>query len=146
MHTLLENTKIARGANAAAAGQTDVATGVFDMAGYDGIMFVALVGDAGNGAVLTLTAQENSANQAAGMAALTGTATFTADATSGDNKALVLDLVRPAKRYVRAVLSRGAADTAVDGILAIQYRARSAPTVQDASVVATKIDVTPAES
>lgn len=133
--SLLKNAKITRVAAAAAAAQTDVVGSILDMAGYDGVMFLALTGDVTASSVLTLKAQQNVANSGAGMADLVGTATFTADATNADSAVLALDVNMPRKRYVRAVLTRGAANAAVDGLIAIQYGARSKPTIHDASVI-----------
>lgn len=139
MTSLLKDTKFTRVSAAAAAGQTDVASSILDMAGFDGVLFVALLGDVTDTSVLTLTAQQNTANSTSGMAALTGTATFTAGASDADSKAMILDVIRPVERYVRAVLSRGTANAAVDGILAIQYRAGTKPCTQDASVIASSL-------
>lgn len=134
--SLLKNTKITRVAAAAAAGVTDVNGAVLDMAGFTGVMFIALTGDVTDTCALALKAEQNTLNQAGGMAELVGSAAFTAGATNADSKVLVLDVYAPRERYVRAVLERGTANAVVDGIIAIQYVARSAPTQQDASVIA----------
>ena len=54
--------KITRVANSAAAATTEVLSSVLDMQGYDGVMFIALLGDITATSVLTLTAKGNSAN------------------------------------------------------------------------------------
>lgn len=134
--SLTKNVKITVVAAAAAAAQTAVEGSILDMAGYDGVLFVALTGDVTDTAVLTLKAQQNTANSTSGMADLVGTAAFTAGASDADNKGLALDVHKPRERYVRAVLTRGTANAAVSGIIAIQYDARRKPTAHDASVIA----------
>lgn len=127
---LTQNVKIDRVANAAAAAQTAVTSSVIDMAGYDGVAFFALLGDVAATSVLTLTAKENTANSTTTPTptAITGGAsTFTAAASDADNKVLGVDVVRPTKRYVFAVLTRTTADAVVDGILAVRYRGKSLP-------------------
>ncbi|PZU87340.1 MAG: hypothetical protein DI527_18875 [Chelatococcus sp.] len=144
--SLLKNVKVTRVAASAVAGTTDVAGSILDMAGFDGVLFLALTGDVTDTSVLTLKAQQNVANQTSGMANLAGTASFTAGATSADSKVLLLDVYKPRERYVRPVLTRATANAVVDGIIAIQYDARNRPSVQDASVIASALSNDPNET
>ena len=123
---------------AAAAAQTELVTDVLDMSGYEGVMFIALTGDVTTASVLTLTVKGNSANSVSSPTPVTQKATgaFTADGTSADSKAIVVDVYKPALQYVFASLTRTAADAIVGGIIAIQYNARNKPTTQHASVIA----------
>jgi hypothetical protein len=142
---LSKNIKISRVANSSAAATTDVTGSVSDMNGFDGIMYIALLGDVTVNSVLTLTAKENTANSTSSPTptAITGAATaaYTATATDSDNKALVVDVCRPLKQFQFPVLSRATANAVVDGIIAIQYRAHLKPTVQDATVLASAFAV-----
>lgn len=134
-----EEVKITRVSNAAAAAQTAINSSVLDMAGFDGVMFVALLGDSSSGSVITLTANENTANStSAPMPTTSGiSATYTdPDGASADNNVLVVDVQRPSERYVFANLTRTTANCAVDGIIAIQYQSHSKPTAQSAGVLA----------
>lgn len=137
--SLLKNIKITRVAAAAAAAQTDVEGSILDMAGFAGVMFIAMTGDVTATSALALKAEQNTANSTAGMAELTGSASFTAAASDADSKVLVLDVHAPRERYVRAVLERGTANAVVDGIIAVQYKATHMPTAQDASVIASAL-------
>lgn len=138
---LLNEVKITRVANAAAAAQTEVLSSVLDMQGYDGVMFVAILGDITATSVLTLTAKGNTASSTSSPTPVTqvATAAFTAGASDADNKVLVVDVFDPALRYVFASLTRTTANAVVDGIIAIQYTAELRPTTQDASVLASAI-------
>lgn len=138
---LLNEVKITRVANAAAAAQTEVLSSVLDMQGYDGVMFVAILGDITATSVLTLTAKGNTASSTSSPTPVTqvATAAFTAGASDADNKVLVVDVFDPALRYVFASLTRTTANAVVDGIIAIQYTAALRPTTQDASVLASAI-------
>lgn len=142
MFSLLKDCKITRVENAAAAGQTELKTDVLDMSGYDGVMFVAILGDVTDTSVLTLTAKQNTANSDSSPTptSITGaSATFTAGASDADNKLLVVDVVRPTSRYVFASLTRTTANAVVDGIIAIQYRSRSVPVTQGSTVLASAL-------
>lgn len=138
---LSKGIKITRAANSSAAAQTEVLTSVLDMQGFDGVMFVALLGDVTATSVLTLTAKGNTASSTSSPTPVTqvATAAFTAGASDADNKALVLDVYDPALRYVFASLTRTVANAVVDGIVAIQYMADLRPTTQDATVLASNI-------
>ena len=135
---LIKNVKVTRVAASAVAAQTEVVSDVLDMTGYDGVMFVALTGDVTTACVLTLTAKGNSANSTSSPTPVTQKATdaFTADGTTADSKALVVDVFDPMLQYVFASLTRTTANAVVDGIIAIQYSAELRPTAQAASVIA----------
>ena len=81
-----------------------------------------------------------------GAADLTGTITFTADATSADSKLLVIDLSHPHERYIRAVVTRTVANSAIGAIIALLYDPHNLPTTQDATVIASTLIVSPSES
>lgn len=137
LQSVLKDMKVMRVANDAVAGTTDVTTIAIDMAGFDSVCFIAALGDVTNGSVLLLTAYSNASNAASGGTAITNAnAGLTATSTSADNDLIIVDVLRPANRYVYATLNRGTANAVVDGIIAILYNARSLPVTLDASVVA----------
>lgn len=138
MKNLLKGVKITVVEATAAAGTTDLTSDILDMSGYEGVMWIALTGDVTTGSVLTLTAKGNSANSVSSPTPITQKASdaFTADTTSADSKAIVVDVFRPTLRYQFAVLSRATANAVVGGIIAIQYGSRNKPTAQDATVIA----------
>ena len=110
---------------------------------YEGVVFVAAFGTLSSGAVTGLKAQQGLQANLSDAADLAGTALAIAD--TDDNKLLVLDLFRPAKRYVRAVVTRGTADAVIDGVVAIQYGTRVLPVTQDTTVAGIETHVSPAE-
>jgi hypothetical protein len=123
---------------AAAAAQTELVTDVLDMSGYEGVMFIALTGDVTATSVLTLTVKGNSANSVSSPTPVTQKAStaFTAGASDADSKVIMVDVYKPALRYVFGSLTRTVADAIVGGIIAIQYKSVNKPTTQDASVIA----------
>lgn len=136
--SLLKNVKVAYVAGAAVAAQTEVLSTVLDMTGYDGVMFIALLGDVTATSVLTLTAKGNTASSTSSPTPVTQKATsaFTAGASDADSAALIVDVYDPALRYMFASLTRTVANAVVNGIVAIQYKAEYRPTTQDATVIA----------
>lgn len=133
----LRDLKLTRVANAAAAGITEVDTSILDMAGFEGVMFVCLLNTVTAGSVVTVTAQQNTANQTGGMAPIANASASVTDVGgASSNQAIVLDVFRPLQEFVRAAVTRTTANAALDGVIAIQYAAHRKPTVQDASVIA----------
>lgn len=128
----------------AASAQTLLTTAVVDMRGFDSVVFVAHLGDVADTSVLTLTGQTGEESDGSDAADLALPVTFTADASSGDNNLLVLDLHKPRQRYVRATLGRGVANAAVSGVVAILYNSSQRPVVEDVSVVASRLINDPA--
>jgi hypothetical protein len=127
---------------ATVAGTADTLAGdIVDLAGYDSVCFVAILGDVTNTAVVTLKAFAGDASALGDGAYKTATATVTATETTADDKLLILDVIRPGKRYVRADLVRATANVVVDGIIAYRYNARTIPTTQNTDVVNSNISV-----
>ena len=133
-----KDVKITVVAAAATAATTAVTSDVLDMSGFDGVMFIALLGDVTATSVLTLTAKANSANSTSSPTPVTQKASsaFTAGASDADSKVIVVDISNPTLRYVFAELTRTVANAVVGGIIAIQYGADNKPTTQHASVIA----------
>ena len=141
----LANQKLTRVEPAAVAAQTLLTSDVIDMKGFDGVSFVALLGDVSDTCVLTLQAQHGDQSDGSDATNLSGVAaTFTAGATDADDNMLALEVFRPTKRYVRVTLARTTADAVVDGIVAVQSSPAEAPVTQDASVLATDFALSPA--
>lgn len=136
---LLKNLLIAYGGAAvAAANNTDDNSSRFDMAGYDGILFVTTITDSVQNGVATLTVEANTADSDSGMAAISGAvATKTCAVTDDINGTLlIVDVYRPLKRYVQGVRTSSAANIAFGEIHAIRYQGKKAPVTQGATVSA----------
>ena len=118
---------------------------ILDMAGFEGVLFTATFADVDDTAVLTLRAQQDTDSAGGTMATLTSSCTFTASATSADNKCLVLDVFRPAERYVRPQVVIATANAITASVIAIQYGAHKAPTTQGSTVLDNDLVVSPAE-
>ncbi len=111
---------------------------------FEGVQFVALFGALTAGQVTSLKVQQGNLADGSDMADLAGNA-HAALADTDANKCLVTDVFRPQKRYVRAVVTRGTANAAIDGVIALQYGSRVKPTTNDSTVKATKLLISPDE-
>jgi hypothetical protein len=139
MESFIKDCMITRVENAAGAATTAVTTDVLDMSGWDGVVFLCLLGDVTASSVLTFTAYSNSSNSASGGTSEAATTAHTASATDADNKLLVAEIKRPTTRYVYATLTRADQNAVVDGIVAIQYRGTKSPITQGSTVLASAL-------
>lgn len=109
---------------AGAAGSTDLTSDSVDMAGFDGVLFIAHLGTLTAGQVTALRSQHSADDSTFGDIADGATG----NAADGDgNKLLFVDVYRPQKRYVRVILDRATANAVLNGIIAIQYCGDKAP-------------------
>ena len=142
MLSMLKQTAIDRTSVLASAAQTAITNGdILDLQNFDSILGIAVLGDIADTAVVTLKAFTGDNAALSDGAYEDVTASVTATATSADNKLLVLDIVKPGKRYVRFDLTRTTADAVIDGILGIRYNARLMPVTQGADVVGSGMNV-----
>lgn len=148
MKQFQEEIKIMRVMNAVAAGTSVQTSSAVDMAadgGWQSCEFVLLVGALTATQTTSIKAQQSSDD--GGSDDYTDLAnTKTANFADGDgNKLARLEIVDPAKRYLKAVVVRGVANAVIDGVIAILRRSRAAPISQHSTVSTYESHVRPAE-
>lgn len=142
IQSLLKESKIDKIFNDNAAGTDDTLNGdILDLQNCDSVTGIVALGDVTATAVVTLKAFTGDESDLGDGAYETVTATVTADATSADDKLLVLDVIKPAKRYVRFDVVRATANAVIDAGVAIRYNYRAIPTTQPTDVVNSNINV-----
>lgn len=142
IQSILKECAIDKVLNNTAAGTGDTLNGdIIDLANFDSVCLIATLGDVVDTAVGTLKAYCGNAAALGDGAYKSTTAGFTANATNADNKVVVLDVVRPGKRYVRADFVRATANIPVESIVAIRYNAGNVPVTQPSDVVASAISI-----
>ena len=142
IESLLKNALFTKTSVAKAAGVDDITDGdIIDMQGYDSVCFVAILGEVTSGSVVTLKAYCGDNSALSDGAYKTTTAAVTASGNDTDNNLMILDVVRPGKRYVRADLVIDTQNSVVDSIIAIQYNARTLPVTQGAEVADSDLSV-----
>lgn len=88
-----------------AAATTEIQSDIVDTAGYQGVVFFTSFGTAN--ATNTMKVQQSATNATNDMTDLAGTSV-----TSGtSDEDVIAEVYRPTKRYVRAVITRGASTT-----------------------------------
>lgn len=116
------------------ANDTDVNTTIFDMAGWDGILFITHIVTGAATGVATLNVKAHTANSAAGATITGATATVT-NGTTYAGKNLIVDVYKPLKRYVYGNITSGTDVITFGQTHAILYRGKMGP-VADPSTLA----------
>ena len=122
---------------------------IIDMSGWTSVTFIVCITDSADTAVAALTAEQNDANSDTGMTALSG-AVDTATASGADDlndKFLMVEVVKPQKQYVQAVLTSSVAGIAYGNMIAILRGPISKPRSAHASAAGTPVvAISPDES
>lgn len=131
-----------------AAGSADVTDCyVVDMQGYDSVRMCVAFGTITGSAATSIRAQSAAAKSSATAltsgADIAGTSITVAD--TDDNKIVILDIVRPTRRYVQLLIKRATQNAVVDYAWYELYGPRKLPVVKDANVSNQEIWVSPAE-
>lgn len=137
---LSSNVKVTVASATTAVGTTSVVGSTIDMSGFDGVMFILLLGaftDGTPGVKASSGAASNGSDKQDLLGALASVGVT--------GEAAILDVYRPTDRYVTPTVLRGGSTGAViAGLVAIQYMAGFKPTTQDATVAATTLAISPA--
>jgi hypothetical protein len=138
-------TKVKRVLNAVAAGTSNQNGAAVDTQGFQGVRFLVAVGAITATAVTSIKVQEGNAANLSDAADLAGSGIAIAADGSDDNSVFVVDVYKPAKRYLRVVVLRGTANAVIDGAFAELYEGRVYPEARDASVHGQVLLTSPAE-
>lgn len=159
MELFSESHDIQIGKVAVADGTAEVLTAVEDMAGYDEIAFLVLLGDVDTAAVLTFQPKENTASStssptptaisvASGSVSgavtaviTTGGSVLTEDTANLDNKLVVVNVARNkiSKRYVFLSITATVESFEIVSIITIKSRPRDKKVAQSTDVASLTI-------
>lgn len=120
MPNLSNMVKYLEGIATTIAGTSTINGAVFDMANFEGILFIIKFGTAA--ADNQIKAQEDSVVGFGGAADLLGTLT----GVGASDEIIWLDIYRPLKQFIRMVALRGTSTT-IDWGIAIQYGGKKGP-------------------
>ena len=137
MGNLLKNVAVKQILGYYAAGTTLRTSDIVDMAGYDGVMFIAGLGTLIEAGTLDVFVEQDSAAGGGTMARLATTTVLTLTAAHATlvKSCIVVDIYRPQERYVRANITPAAQQAVILGIVAILYKGHKAPVTQIATAL-----------
>ena len=126
------------------AGTTALTTEGIDTLGYRGALLRIAFGAIVSGAATSIKAQQSDDDGATdGYSDIAGTSQTVAD--TDDNKVFEIDIWRPGKRYLCAVISRATQNATVDYMEVILYHPAEAEVTQTSIIGGTEVFNTPAE-
>ena len=140
-HGLLNNVEIRQVNNPVVAGAAiDANSDRIDMAGYESCMFITPIDDSVATGDAAMTVESNEADSDTGMVAITGAVAGAICAVDDDlnGTLLVVEVHKPTKRYVQAVLTSAVANIAYGNTIAV-LKPHRLPAVQGATVSASTL-------
>lgn len=130
MNGLLHSQGFQRILNAVAAGTTPQTSSTVDMQLYNGLVLLAGFGTITSGAVTSVSAQQSGDDVT--YTPIAGSTLTIAD--TDDNKIVLIELIKPLKRYVQLVISRATQNAVIDFAVAIPYLHRKPPVAASSSL------------
>jgi len=131
--------------NAASAGTSTITGSTIDMKGFRGCLVIANLGACTDTAVPWLKVLEGTDSGGSGATAIAGTsAQATASSGNLDNKLVIVDVYRPAYRYLTPQLLRTTANVVLNNIIAILYDPIDEPITASTTVLTTTALTEPA--
>jgi len=125
------------GALVAAGSSIDNDSSIIDMQDYERAVFLCPIEDSVATGVATLTIESDDASGGGTMAAITGAVASKACAVNDDlnSKMLVVEVAKPAKRYLRANRASATANIAYGPLIVLLFGPRKAPVTLDSTVL-----------
>jgi hypothetical protein len=127
MQNLANNIKVIPVEAAGSSAGTPLTSDAVDTQDWEGVAFVTGIGTADADNTVKLQQSNDSGGSPDDFTDIEGSA----KAASGNGHVVINDINRPAKRYVRAVITRSGADTTTGTMYAILYNGRKVPNIGD---------------
>ena len=110
----------------ASAANTDSDSTVYDMSGFDGVLFFTVITTGNATGVATLTVDESATDTTGGTLIAGATATAT-NGTTYAGKLLIVDVVKPQERYVYANRASATDVMTFGPVFCLRYKGKMGP-------------------
>lgn len=144
--SILQDTKILKIADSAAAAKTVVTSDTVDTQGYEGVCFICKLGAVVNAGAVSMAIYQGEASDMSDEGALSGASAAIATTDTDSEQSLIVDVIKPRERYLRAKVTRATQNSEVDAMFAILYNPKQKPVTQPSTVDASTQVVSPAEA
>ena len=142
MQDFVQECKVTRVKGPVAAGATDITDAqIIDMLGFDRAAFLASFGTLSAGAVTGVKLQHGDAANLSDAADVEGSALAIAE--TADDKDLLINIIKPTKRYLRLIPTRSTGNAVLNGAWCMQYGAKRPPVTQDSSIASSESTYSP---
>ncbi len=140
---LSHKSTVVRHSNTVGAGTTVITpSGFIDMQNMESCLFIAEFGAITATGVQSIEVHQSDASGGS-YAALLGTKVSLAD--DDDTKVVMVEVVKPRKRFLKCIVNRATANAVLEGITAVLTGPKKLPTTQGTTVVASEVHTSPAE-
>jgi len=146
MLSFLKECKVLPVENSVAAGKATTVGEIIDTAGYGGACFIYKLGAVTDGAAVTLKIYQGSDATVSDVAELAGASAAIATASGDSEQRLVVDVIKPRKRYLRPTIVTATENVEIDDAICILYNPDVIPVTQPTTVDASTLVVSPAEA
>lgn len=143
--SILTDCKILKIEDSVAAGQAATVSDVVDTQGYGGACFIYKLGAVTDGAAVTLAIFQSALAAMGDAAALSGATAVIATAATDSEQTLVVDVVCPRERFLRATLTTATQDAGIDSGFCILYNPATKKVTQPETIDASTLAVSPSE-
>jgi len=134
--SVLTDCKILKIEDSVAAGQAATTSDIIDTQGYGGACFIYKLGAVVDAGAVTLAIYQGAAAAMGDAAALAGGTAAIAVTSTDSEQLLVVDVVKPRERYLRAVLTTATQNGEIDAGICILYNPAVKPVTQPATIAA----------
>jgi hypothetical protein len=146
MMSFLKECKILPVENSVVAGKATTVGEIIDTAGFGAACFIYKLGAVTDAAAVTLKIYQDSDSAMGTVKELSGASAAIASASSDSDQFLVVDVIRPSKRYLRPTIVTADQDVEIDSAFCILYNPDVIPVTQPATVDVGTLVVSPAEA
>jgi hypothetical protein len=146
MLSFLKECKIVPVENSVVAGKATTVGEVVDTAGFQNACFIYKLGAVTDAAAVTLKIYQDSDAAMGTVKELSGASAAIATASGDSDQLLVVDVIRPAKRYLRPTIVTATENVEIDSAFCVLYNPDVIPVTQPATVDASTLVVSPAEA
>jgi hypothetical protein len=145
MKQFIDTVKAVRHSNAVAAGTSTITPSAgIDTKGFRRAVFLVEVGAIVSGGVQSVKIQQSDDDGSSdAYSDLEGTSLSITDAQG--SKVAIVEVLEPAKRYLKCIMSRATQNSTLEGITVLLTGADIEPVTQPASVLGSEFHQTPAE-
>ena len=146
MMSFLKECKVLPVENSVAAGKATTVGEVIDTAGFQCACFIYKLGTVVDAAAVTLKIYQDSDSAMGTVKELSGASAAIASTSSDSEQRLIVDVIRPSKRYLRPTIVTADQNVEIDDAICILYNPDTIPVTQPTSVDVGTLVVSPAEA
>ena len=140
--TFKENCRIENVMNNVAAGQAATTGDALDTQGFDRVVFICNTGAIEESGTMTMVIHQSDASDS-GFTVLDGPSV--AQDSDDDNTLMCIEIYRPEKRYLKAVVTSAEANGTKNGVIALLLEPKTLPITESADVIEYDYYVNPGE-